>query len=50
MKFSGSGIFKHVYDDPNRIAKFEERVVLTEAPSESEAKQQILAEYKHNTI
>ena len=46
MKYSGSGIFKHVYDDPNRIAKFEERVVITEAPSESEAEKQILTEFK----
>jgi len=46
MKYSGSGIFKHVYDDPSRIAKFEERVVITEAPSESEAEKQILTEFK----
>ena len=46
MKFSGSGIFKHIYDDPNRITKFEERVVITEATSEPEAEKKILAEFK----
>ncbi len=46
MKFSGIGIFKHVYDDPNRIVKFEERVVITEAPSESEAEKHILTDFK----
>ena len=46
MKFSAIGIFKHTYDDPNRITKFEERTVITKANSESEAEQQILAEFK----
>jgi len=45
MKFIGSGIFKHIYEDPNRISKFEERVVITEAASESVAEKQILAEF-----
>ncbi|WP_412970768.1 hypothetical protein [Glaciecola sp. MF2-115] len=46
MKFSGSGIFKHIYEDPNRITKFEERVVITKASSETEAERQILADFK----
>ena len=46
MKFSGSGIFKYIYDDPNRISTFEERVVITEAPSKSEAEKQILTEFR----
>jgi hypothetical protein len=46
MKFSSNGIFKHIYDDPNRIPKFEERVVVTEASSESEAEKQVLSEFK----
>ena len=45
MKYSGSGIFKHIYDDLNRIPRFEERVVITEASTESEAEKQILTEF-----
>ena len=46
MKFSGIGLFKHVFNDPNKITKFEERVVMTEASSLDEAKQAILKEFR----
>ena len=45
MKFSGTGIFKHIYKDTNRVPKFEERVVVTSATSEKEAKEQIIIEF-----
>jgi hypothetical protein len=33
VKFSRKGIFKHTYEDPLRIAQYEERIVLIEADS-----------------
>ncbi len=46
MKYSGIGVFKHVFDDPNKITKFEERTVITEAPSYKDAENLILSEFK----
>ena len=46
MKYIGSGIFKHTYEDLKRIPKFEERLVITEAISESVAEREIIAEFK----
>ena len=46
MKYSGVGLFKHCYNDPKKIAKFEERVVLTDAASLEEAEEIILEEFK----
>lgn len=45
MKFSAIGLFKHTYDKPNNITKYEERVVITSAASEGVAKTLILAEF-----
>ncbi len=46
MKYCGIGLFKHRYDDPNRITKFEERIVLTNAGSKAQAEKQILFEFQ----
>lgn len=45
MKFSGVGIFKHNYKNPNQITKFEERVVMTEAQTYEEAEKLILEDF-----
>lgn len=46
MKFSGTGVFKHCFDDPNRVTQFEERVVVTDASSQGAAETIILAEFE----
>lgn len=45
MKFSGSGVFKHTYENSNQIPQLEERVVLLEAASFEIATQLILEEF-----
>lgn len=45
MKYSCIGLFKHSYDDPNRTPKFEERVVIAEAPSLDEVEKIFLSEF-----
>ena len=45
MKYGCIGIFKHCYGDANLVAKYEERVVMTEASSVEEAEAKILAEF-----
>ena len=45
MKFSGSGVFKHAYDNSCRIPQFEERIVLVEAPSIEIAEKLIVKEF-----
>jgi len=44
MNYSGIGVFKHSFDNPNKIAKFEERVVLIEATSYEEAESLMLVD------
>ena len=46
LKFSGVGVFKHCYQNPNQITKFEERIVMTDAASKEEAERLILAEFE----
>ncbi|MCP4696763.1 MAG: hypothetical protein GY862_07930 [Gammaproteobacteria bacterium] len=50
MKYSGIGVFKHSYDHPDRIAKFEERVVITEALSIEAAEKAILSEFREYSV
>ena len=50
MKYSGTGIFKHCFDTPNKITQFEERIVVTNASSEKEAETIILAEFKDYAV
>ena len=45
MKFSGVGVFKHNFKNPNQITQFEERVVMTETPSYEEAEKFILEDF-----
>ncbi len=37
MNYSGIGVFRHTFDNQNKITKFEERVVLIEAATYEEA-------------
>ncbi|QMU60557.1 MAG: hypothetical protein GKR92_02135 [Gammaproteobacteria bacterium] len=50
MKYSGVGLFKHVFENLNKITKYKERVVMTEASSLKEAEQVILKEFKDYAI
>ena len=46
MKFSCIGVFKHNHDNPDVVTKYEERVVLAEAPSPEEAEEIFLSEFR----
>ena len=46
MNFSAIGVFKHTFKHPDKITKFEERVVLVSADSYEEAEQMILDEFR----
>ncbi|MEE4245625.1 MAG: hypothetical protein V2I33_09450 [Kangiellaceae bacterium] len=50
MLFSGIGVFKHSFENPNQISKFEERVVITDANSLKEAESKVLNEFKNYAI
>ncbi len=43
--FNGIGLFKHTYDDPDRIPQYEERTVLVKARNLDAAREQILEEF-----
>ena len=49
-KYSCIGVFKHTYDNPDIVTKYEERVVVTEAETAEEAEKLFLTEFREYAV